>query len=158
MKQYRRVTRDEDPAAWKARRYTRAAPGKFRKKKSVTISRTQMFRKEHGGKTKEKYYHEQREKRSSLPQRRARLTRARNKELRDLLDEQASLAPRDSRLIDRYIANGHNFDKLTEKDQTRFRDLFTRYPQDIVRGWLGSSEESRALRMRFGYVPASMAA
>lgn len=151
---YRRVTAGEDAAAHKAKRYTRAAPGKF--KAGATISRREYQELTYGGQKIEAHIRASRKTSMSLSQRKAIITRARNKELKAIGALHKKLLPGDSAFLNKYIleaknyTNGHaHFANLSASDKKRFRELFMEYPQDLVRSWLGSSEENRAHRMRW---------
>lgn len=151
MAGWRRITKGESASAFRARRYTRAAPGKF-KAKSKSISFRQFQQKGHGGKTIERQIKERRAEpgyfltRNAERARKAMETRGRNRELK-LLHEEARLNPKDAKLINKAAASG--FNALSDAEKQRFKQLFTAYPQDLVRKWLGSNEASRARRLNF---------
>lgn len=135
----RRVLKSEDAAAYKARRYTAAAPGKFRKT-SKTISFRDYFKATHEKQNIEEHYAKQSAIRSSLSSYRSRQTRARNKLLQEY-NSHAKIRTQDSRLIDSYLRKG-GWKQLTDEEAEELREMFARYPQDVVRGWLGSAERS----------------
>ena len=154
MRRYRRVLKSENEEAWKRRAYTAAAPGKFRKNSKI-ITRDKYLVKKAGGVSTNKQHKIRREKQSSIAQHKAQITRGRTKILRDLMDRKAygsidernKLVLEDSHLIDKYLKVGYK--GLTPDEQFEFKNLFHVYPEDIIRGWLDSSEKSRMQKMKF---------
>lgn len=145
---YRRITKAENPRLWKARAYTKAAPGKFRKSTKV-YSLRHVVEERAGGIKIEAQVAARKSVRSSLVAHKARISRQRNKELTEAIGMRERVSAPNQRLIDKYIAGGGHFDRLTLDEQSRFKRLFHAYPEDLVRSWLGSSEESRRLRLGF---------
>ena len=162
---YRRVTRAENEAAWKARRYTAAAPGKFRKA-SKTVSFRQVQQTAHGGKSIEKQIKERRSAPnylSSVAHQRvlkAQETRARRKEFRQM-QEQLSLLPGEAEaekaVLEKYLKKG-GYNSLTDDEKKLFHEMFVRYPEDLLRKWYGSSEASRSLRRAWASYRTTIAA
>ena len=146
---WRRVTKGENPAAHAAKRYTRAAPGKFRKS-SKTISFRQHLQGERGGISIEKQIKQRRATPgySNEAAKKSYQTRQRNKDLREYLHKAASLASGDAALINKYLKTG--YDGLSSAEQKRFKHLFTAYPENLIRRWLGSDERPATTRRLWG--------
>ena len=154
MGKLRRVTKAEDPRAWKAERYTSAPAGKYGDKRYKYVSQRQyqQTREKERAKQEKRAPELSREKRTAARERagtttaqakQARESRARNRLMREYVDE--GQLRRDNRLIKKYKEGG--WDAIQEDDEDEeFAKLFKTYPDDEVRGWLGSSEQSRALR------------
>lgn len=148
---YRRITAAEDPAAHKARIRTTAAPGKLRKNSKRITQRQYQERVLHKG-VKIEVLTKQREAaspaiRAKNAQRRESLIR--NKFIRETFNSNDVFRPRSGAQEDIDLVAKFNkvgFKGLSERDKKNFGRLFIDYPDDTVRSWLGSSEQSRALR------------
>lgn len=150
-KGWRRVTKAEDAAAHKAKRYTRAAPGKFRKS-SKTISQNQYEKKRYGM-TRSQRTKDRQTIVQSIPHFKGRQTRALTRDLRDMEDKFAELTAKDrtqdAHLILKYKREG--WSGLSEAEKLEFKHIWNKYPndKDLLRGWLGSDEKSRYHRHLF---------
>jgi hypothetical protein len=148
LSKFRRVSREENEAAWKARKRTTAAPGKW-SVESETITQRQYQETGYGGKRIETHIEEQRPYRS--PQREAQLFRQnQSRKIRQELEQNKRVdfsgdIFKDRSLINKFKAEG--FDGLSDVEQTAFSQLFKNYNPDLVRKWLGSSQKSRSDRL-----------
>jgi hypothetical protein len=153
LEKLRRITKAEDPLAYKRRQFTTASPGKFRKS-SKRVPYNQVQKLQGGGKSKERQIKERRAQPGyHNPQAlKAMKTRALRREMNEYRAKYAEADPREEKIIKKYLDDPADYENWDDKDKDIFRNLFQRYPDgDIVRKWLGSSEKSRQIRRDFNY-------
>ena len=136
MAAWRRITRGESYADWKARAYTRVKAGEYRAGKSSRISRRQYQEKATGGVSLEKAA----EKRKTAGTRsisadKAVMTRKANRELSEEGFEK--LPKKYSELLS--TTEGDR----TEEQMNKISEMYRRYPRHLVDAWFYNGGKRR---------------
>lgn len=147
MPKYRRVSKSENLAAWKARQYVDTKTGE-------TLSFRQYKQKQQGGITIEAKIKSDLARRGrTASSKQALETRRRRKEIDEFQlhkkDRPEHSATEDARTINKYKKSG--FKGLSKREKRAFDILFIAYEPDQVREWLGSDEESRKRRAKWDH-------
>lgn len=132
MTKWRLLSPDERVALGYARTNRRYVKANIKHpKREQTISFRQHFR-ETKNKTIEQSVKEHKTKPISKSAQKAKDTRKRRIEI-------SYLTEKDARLINYFnVEAGHDWNRLSERQQEQFANLFKKYPANIVREWLGS--------------------